>query len=343
VTEESQCRQHVVGEGQCPRQEEQCRHVTSSQLQAICSPEASIFCASQEVESYAAVPSPTEAKTEWSLPRSEYWVAAADGTRLYFTERGAGDIAFVVVAGFSGGHRHGSYSRLLGWFSDRFLVLGMDQRGHWKSEGSCTLSHLEVMDVDAAIGLAKSLGAQHVVTLGFSMGSSSVLRHAALSNPATPRTMADRDLVVQHRPDAVISVGGAAEWWYRGTRNTWMLHRMVGNALGRIFIRRQFKLKLDISTWPAESDPNRAELQPIDPLESVRNFGGVPLLVVQGSEDDYFPPDHGQRIFDAAASVPGNRASLWLEDGMGHAENATTQDLARRMGDWVLAELGRQS
>ena len=44
----------------------------------------------------------------------------------------------------------------------------------------------------------------------------------------------------------------------------------------------------------------------------------TPLLIVHGDRDGYFPVDHPRMLADAA----GGHAELWLEPGMGHAENA---------------------
>lgn len=40
------------------------------------------------------------------------------------------------------------------------------------------------------------------------------------------------------------------------------------------------------------------------------------------------------------AEASGGHADLWLEHGMGHAENAAADDLLARIGDWALAHAG---
>jgi len=274
-----------------------------------------------------------------SYPRSERLLTAHDGTKIYATERGAGEVAVVVVHGFSGGHRHGSHARLLSWFEQHFRVIAIDQRGHGKSGGFCTLSHLEVQDVDAAVGWARELGAQHVVTVGFSMGSSSVLRHAALSQIAD-YPLHDQRLTVQHVPDAVVSIGGVSHWWYRGTFKTQVLHLLWGTALGRAIIQKRLRVRIGDDTWPAENAPDRAVIQPLDPADSMAALAPVPVLVIQGSNDDYFPPHHGQRLISAAVQAGHPRATLWLEQDMGHAEAATTVQLVDRMSGWIRSAVG---
>lgn len=58
-----------------------------------------------------------------------------------------------------------------------------------------------------------------------------------------------------------------------------------------------------------------------------------PLLIVHGTNDHYFPEEHAERVFAAAAG--NTKAALWVEQGMGHAERATTQELVDRIADWV--------
>jgi pimeloyl-ACP methyl ester carboxylesterase len=277
----------------------------------------------------------TEAKTKaWSFPNMSVFLPTNDGQKIYATERGEGSIAVVVVHGFTGGHRHGSHARLLGWFQKTLRVIAIDQRGHGKSSGYCTLSHYEVLDVDAAVKWARELGAQKVVTVGFSLGASSVLRHAALSN-TSQRTEYDEGLVVEQKPDAVVIIGGVAQWWFRGSRKMRFLHALVKFSIGQAFLRRYSEVRVGPNTWPDEHAPNRHEIQPLDPLDSATALAPIPLLIISGSEDDYFPNDHGHRLFEAATKNHDNNAEFWYEQGMGHAEAATTPELVDRISAWI--------
>jgi len=40
------------------------------------------------------------------------------------------------------------------------------------------------------------------------------------------------------------------------------------------------------------------------------------------------------------AEASGGHAELWLEHGMGHAENAAAEGLLARIGDWGAAHAG---
>jgi pimeloyl-ACP methyl ester carboxylesterase len=262
-----------------------------------------------------------------------------DGIDIHATLRGTGEITVVVAHGFSGGHRHGSHARLLGWLEQNFQVIAIDQRGHGHSGGTCTLSHLEALDVDAAVRWARELGAEKVVTVGFSMGSSSVLRQAALSHGDVVIPEFDAQVICEYQPDATVVVGGAAQWYFRGSRNMALLHLGLGNRLGRWYIEKYRGVRLGEDTWPGESHPRLREVQPIDPVDSARVISDKPLLIIQGTADNYFPVDHGDRLFAAANSRPNSQATYWLEEGMKHAENGTDAKLVERVAAWIKQEL----
>ena len=63
---------------------------------------------------------------------------------------------------------------------------------------------------------------------------------------------------------------------------------------------------------------------------------GVPQVVVHGDQDGYFPLDHPRML----AAAAGEHGELWVEAGMGHAENAAPQELLGRIGDWVVGRAG---
>jgi len=59
----------------------------------------------------------------------------------------------------------------------------------------------------------------------------------------------------------------------------------------------------------------------------------VPLLIVHGDQDLFFPVDHAEQIF-AAAREP---KELWIVPGFGHAETATRPALLDRIAGWLTA------
>jgi len=218
-------------------------------------------------------------------------------------------VAVVVVHGFTLHSRHPRIRRIAGWMRPAAGLILLDLRGHGGSRGVSTLGWQEVRDVEAAVGWARSLGYLRVATLGFSLGSAVVLRHAALYGGV----------------DAVAAVSGPGEWYYRGTPRMRTLHRLVLNSQGRAAIRLARRTRIMRGDW--------AQPYPIDPVAAAAEID-VPLLVVHGERDDLFPAEHGRRVSAAA----GSRGTLWVLPDFGHAEGAVNEPLARRIADWLVAQ-----
>jgi len=232
---------------------------------------------------------------------------------------------FVVAHGFTGGWRRPDNRRIAATLARYGGVVSFDSRGHGGSSGVTTLGDAEVLDLDAAIGWARWLGARDVVTVGFSMGGSVVLRQAAL------RSRSGWDA-----PQAVVSVSAAGFWFYQGTPPMRLLHRAVASAGGRGVLRMGFGTRVTSQEW--------AEPFPLSPSESAAMIAPVPLLIVHGALDTYFPAEHARSLRDAAAEgarergVP-DRTEDWLVPDFAHAESAATEELVARIASWALAEL----
>ena len=221
---------------------------------------------------------------------------------------GARRLAVVVVHGFTLHSRHPRLRRVAAWLRDSAGLIMLDLRGHGASGGVCTMGWQEVQDVEAAVGWARSLGYARVATLGFSLGSAVVLRHAAIYGGV----------------DAVAAVSGPGQWYYRGTPRMRQLHRLVLGRPGRTAIRLARGTRITAEAW--------TEPYPLDPVAAAAELE-APLLVVHGDLDDYFPAEHAERVCAAA----GSRGTLWLVPGFGHAEAAVGEQLARRIGSWLVA------
>ncbi|MFF2847159.1 alpha/beta hydrolase [Streptomyces sp. NPDC058001] len=229
---------------------------------------------------------------------------------------GAESLAIVVAHGFTGDLERPHVRRAAAVFAQRAGVITFSFRGHGASGGRSTVGDREVLDVAAAVDWARRLGYERVVTVGFSMGGSVVLRHAA-SGAAGRDT--EHEGRTGARVDAVAAVSAPARWYYRGTAPMRRLHWMVTRPTGRLVGRYGFRTRIHHEEW----DP-----VPLSPVESVPLIAPTPLLIVHGDQDPYFPLDHPRTL--AAA---GN-AELWLEKGMGHAEHAATDDLLERIARW---------
>ncbi|MEU9011240.1 alpha/beta fold hydrolase [Streptomyces sp. NPDC048479] len=228
---------------------------------------------------------------------------------------GSAATVMVVAHGFTGSVDRPAVRRAAQVFAQRAAVVTFSFRGHGGSGGRSTVGDREVLDLAAAVEWARSFGHTRVVTVGFSMGGSVVLRHAAMHGGRK-----------EAHTDAVAAVSAPARWYYRGTAPMRRLHWVVSRPLGRVVGR----FGLGTRIHPEEWNP-----VPLSPVESVPLIAPTPLLIVHGDRDPYFPLDHPRML---AAAAGEGQAELWLEPGMGHAENAADEVLLGRLADWLAGE-----
>ncbi|MEU2677306.1 alpha/beta hydrolase [Streptomyces sp. NPDC007107] len=262
------------------------------------------------------------------------------------------ETAVVLAHGFTGSVDRPALLRAAEVFAQRAAVITFSFRGHGRSGGRSTVGDREVLDLAAAVAWARSLGHRRIVTVGFSMGGSVVLRHAALytapeageftgeesGTPGAERVgtrpgphaeahtahTAHEGRVRAHfgaHTDAVVSVSAPARWYYRGTAPMRRLHWVVTRPTGRFVGRYGFRTRIHREDW------NPVPLSPVEAVPLIT----APLLIVHGDRDPYFPVDHPRMLAEAA----GDGAELWLEHGMGHAENAADEGLLSRIADWT--------
>ncbi|MFE9650814.1 alpha/beta hydrolase [Streptomyces sp. NPDC006365] len=237
----------------------------------------------------------------------------------------SGELAIVIAHGFTGDLDRPHVRRVAGILAEHAAVVTFSFRGHGASGGLSTVGDREVLDLAAAVAWARELGHTRVATVGFSMGGSVVLRHAAMHRPGPAQEQVGRTGAYT---DAVVSVSAPARWYYRGTKPMRRLHWVVTRPLGRTISRYGLRTRIHHRDW----DP-----VPLSPVESVPLIAPTPLLIVHGELDGYFPLDHPRMLADAAGE---DHAELWLEAGMGHAEHAADDALLGRIGAWAASASG---
>lgn len=169
---------------------------------------------------------------------------------------GSAGTAIVLAHGFTGSVDRPAVLRAAEVFAQRAAVITFSFRGHGKSGGRSTVGDREVLDLAAAVAWARSLGHRRIVTVGFSMGGSVVLRHAALyTAPEAGESVDEESGAVgaervdqrtgAHKAhgeraeahtgahtDVVVSVSAPARWYYRGTAPMRRLHWVVTRPVG---------------------------------------------------------------------------------------------------------------
>jgi pimeloyl-ACP methyl ester carboxylesterase len=228
----------------------------------------------------------------------------------------ARSLAVIVAHGFTGSITRAGVRAVMSGLSAYAGVVGFDFRGHGGSTGHSTVGHREVLDLDAAVAAARRLGYRDVVTCGWSMGGSVVLRHAAL-----------------HRGvEAVVSVSALSRWFYRETAPMRRVHWAIETRLGRLVAHRAFRTRISAAGWDLDALPE-------SPVEVAPRISPIPVLFVHGDRDHYFPVEHPQALYDAAREPK----ELWLIEGFGHAESAATPELIDRIGGHLPALVARGS
>ena len=225
-------------------------------------------------------------------------------------------LALVVVHGFTNHWRTPKVRRVVDRLSAFGGVIAVDMRGHGSSEGETTVGDEEVMDVTAAVRWARDLGYRSVVPVGFSMGGSVVLRQAAVEDEPV---------------DAVVSVSAPAFWYYRGTRIMRLVHHLVEHAVGRRILRAK-GVRVSGAGWP---DP-----PPIEPVAAIAALHDLPVLIVHGTVDHYFPLEHPRALHRAAVASGNTRADLLVIDGFAHAESGIDDATLDAIGRWVREQVG---
>ncbi|MGW3568845.1 alpha/beta hydrolase family protein [Streptomyces sp. NPDC000941] len=246
--------------------------------------------------------------------------------------------AIVVAHGFTGALERPALRRAAAALGRHAAVVTFSFRGHGRSAGRSTVGDREVLDLAAAVRWARRLGHRRIATVGFSMGGSVVLRHAALYGAGAPdgktgtgaleapgalEAKAGAGAREAAHTDAAVAVSAAARWYYRGTAPMRRVHWAITRPAGRLVSRYGLHTRIDSRGW----DP-----EPLSPVAAAPLIAPTPLLIVHGDQDPYFPLDHPRTLADAADP---SSTELWIEPGFGHAENAAGPALLGRIAAWA--------
>lgn len=241
----------------------------------------------------------------FELPHSHFWVDTLDRVRLAGTRLGvASDTAVIVVHGFMGYRQKPQWRVLSEGLADRFTVLTFDLRGHGQSGGACSGGDLEALDVHAVVSYARDRGFSRVVIVGGSLGGIAVVREAALY----------QDI------DAVVAISTPARWNAYANKAVRRATWLFTSPAGRVLARRVMGTRINLD-W---GDPEA-------PVDLVGKIAPIPLLIVHGENDHFFPAEAAHELYDAA----GEPKALWMLEGFGHAEDGFTTAFAAELGDRI--------
>ncbi|PQO39209.1 hypothetical protein C5Y96_04960 [Blastopirellula marina] len=226
-----------------------------------------------------SIPDPVKVEFEGekqTILRGRYW-------------KGASDKAIIVVHGIDGPSiemlPHVSYLYRAG-----YSVLLYDNRGRGDSDGGfSTLGFLEWRDVLHAIGWVRSqpgIADDKIGLHGLSLGAACVIM-AAAKDEQVRGVLAESPFVSM--PIMLAHVAN------KTTR------------LPKFLIGRVIETLLD---WSLE-----AKLRLVEPHAAVKNIAPRPIYIIDAEEDQLFPVDTSQTVFDAA----GEPKRFWKVRGAAHA------------------------
>lgn len=250
-------------------------------------------------------------------PHATVRLRATDGTALVgsWLPGPTHDAPAVVLAhGFAGHGRKPAYARLAATLTARAHVLALDLRGHGRSGGLTTLGDREALDVAAAVAWLRGHGHATVIGIGASMGATSLVHAAATGVPL--------DAIVTVSAPGVLEEDPATAAMQR-------LRRLWESPVSRAGMRWGIGVRV--------VSPQRWR-HPGDPRDLARQVT-VPMLVVHGADDAYFPVAHAE-----ALAAAGPHGTLWIEPhGFGHAEDGFSQEFLDRLTEAVgsVATTGR--
>jgi pimeloyl-ACP methyl ester carboxylesterase len=228
-------------------------------------------------------------------------LVTADGVRLsadFVPGPPDAPATVVFVHGFALSSRTPRIHAFVNHLAAHVNVVVPDLRGHGRSEGRCTLGHLEPLDVAAAVEAAPS--DLPVVTMGISLGGAAVLLHGG--------TLGGVAGVV------AISAPAWSDSW--DTPATERIRRQVSTRRGRLFLTSVLQTRV-AADWQGVPD-SRHIAAAIAPAFTI---------VVHDPDDHYFGEEHARAVYDWLRPPK----DLWLIPNSGHGTDLLTPVLADRL------------
>ena len=250
----------------------------------------------------------------YKVPHRRFRTTTKDGVSLagVHLAQNATDTVVVYAHGFLSNKNHRGVPRFVSSLGRHYDVIAFDFRGHGESDGECTFTEHEVLDLEAVVAYAYSLGYEHVVTMGSSMGGAAVIRHAALYGQV----------------HGVATIGAFDD----------------ARALRRPATRATLSLLFDTPIGPTLAEFTRGTClgslvhgeQPIDLVQGI----DVPTMFIHGEWDHLISPDAARRLYE---STPDPKR-LVIVPRSGHDLPHLSADTAEMVAEWITDNIagGRQ-
>ena len=229
------------------------------------------------------------------------YLTARDGTRLRYTDRGAGERTIVLVHGWKGSHRLWDPATMR--LAERFRVIAFDNRGMGESDKPGGPYNFDVLADDLDFVLTE-LGAREVTLVGWSMGCSISLQYLSRGGDRAARlVLVNGPIVLRASGDFPFGVeseqldgyleGLAAGWPEAELDFVRESMREPDGAFSRFSFQVAMQTPLEMAMRIVRA---QVELDHREVLASLE----IPILAIYGALDPYYPVELAAWIADQA-------------------------------------------
>lgn len=228
---------------------------------------------------------------------------AADGTALnawFFPAQGKGVAKATVLFLHGNAENISTHFRNIAWMpAEGFNVLALDYRGYGASDGTPSLAGAQ-LDIDAAMRsllVHQGVDPNRIVIFGQSLGGALAIHYVAHS---------------AYRAHLRAVVIDSAFYDYRQIAKE--------------------KLATSSLTWLFQWLPWLAIDNDYSPADSVAALSPIPLLLMQGDQDEVVPLQHTRQLFERA----GEPKERWVVPGAGHTQSLNNEAVRKRLIEFLL-------
>ena len=246
-------------------------------------------------------------KRRYRIKARPFHVWTKDEVRItgFHLNKLKGDTVIIYAHGFMANKEHGQVPRFVQALSKYCDVIAVDLRGHGESDGGCTMGKREVLDIEASVKYARSLGYKRIITVGSSMGGASIIRHAALYKSQ----------------DGVVTIGAFAD-----VTN-------LGRMVSAYYVKFLYHTGRFGEIWSYLTRATRLDKleKQRSPLKLIGQVTPLPLLIIHGEWDPLVHPRSAQQLF-SRANEP--KEMIIIPRG-GHDSPHLNEHTAKRIWQWL--------
>jgi fermentation-respiration switch protein FrsA (DUF1100 family) len=237
---------------------------------------------------------------QYGLEYEPVEMRATDGTELFawfMPARGAARATVLFLHGNA--ENISTHFANVAWLPARgFNVLALDYRGYGGSQGTPTLSGIQ-LDIDAAMRTLlarRDVDPQRIIVFGQSLGAALAVHYVANS----PYRSSVRAVVL----DSPFSD----------------YQLIVREKLAGFFL-----------TWPFQWITRMTVENDYSPAASIEALAPIPVLFIHGKEDLVVPPHHSQRLYERAREPK----QLWVVPDTGHIQAVRNREFRDRLARFL--------